>query len=292
MLKVSVILPVYNSAEYLNDCIKCLCAQTLKEIEIIFVDDCSPDNSSEIIKSYNDTRIKLFKHDVNKYIGAARNTGIEHASGEYLYFMDPDDYIEPDFLEKLYTLAKKQNADIAKGVYRNNFTGRIINKNKMINYNKFNFHFTLWTAIYKKALIDKHNIRFKLDVICGQLPMIYYANKVVTCDTAIYTYITRPNSIINSGFTIEKWQRLNITNTQIILDFINTHELSKTDYILLVRKLLFKLYVYGYKRLSSIDKQTAKPLLEKYLDDCWNKLKYKTNIRLKKAYLELRSKYV
>ena len=155
MLKVSVILPVYNSAEYLNDCIKCLCAQTLKEIEMIFVDDCSPDNSSEIIKSYNDTRIKLFKHDVNKYIGAARNTGIEHASGEYLYFMDPDDYIEPDFLEKLYTLAKEQNADVAKGVYRNNFNGRIINKNKMINHNKFNFHFTLWTAIYKKALIDK-----------------------------------------------------------------------------------------------------------------------------------------
>ena len=291
MPKISVISPVYNSAEFLPKLLDCLLNQTLSDIEIIFVDDCSPDNSSDIIKKYNDPRIKLFRHDVNKYIGQARNTGIKHATGEYLYFIDPDDWIEYDFLEKLYTIAKNNNADIAKGVYKLEPGGKVISMNGMIAKNKFNFHFTLWTAIYKKAMIDKYNIRFKLDVICGQLPMIYYANKIVTREDAIYHYVQRPSSVINSGFTIEKWQRLNITNTKIILDFINNHEFNVNDYILITRKLLFKLYTYGYLRLSSDEKIKAKPLLNKYLDECWNNLKYKNNKKLIRTYNELRSKY-
>ena len=98
MPKVSVILPVYNVEKYIDKCIQSLLNQTLKDVEFIFVDDCSPDKSVDIIKKYNDPRIKLVQHEVNKYTAEARNTGVKNATGEYIAFVDPDDYIDNNFL--------------------------------------------------------------------------------------------------------------------------------------------------------------------------------------------------
>lgn len=116
MPKVSVIIPVYNSEKYLHQCLDTICAQTLKEIEIICVDDGSADNSVQIIEEYasRDVRVKILHHPHCEGGGAAgaRNMGMEVATGEYLIFLDSDDYFATEMLESVYDRAKICNADV------------------------------------------------------------------------------------------------------------------------------------------------------------------------------------
>lgn len=291
MPKVSVILPCYNVSKYIDKCMDSLLNQTLSDVEFIFVDDCSTDDTYNQIKKYTDPRIKLIHHEVNKYTAEARNTGIDNATGEYLAFVDPDDYLDYTFLEKLYNLAKQNNADIAKGVMRYIPSKKIVSKNAAIKKNKFHFHFMHQTALYKREMINKYHIRYYIDVICGQFPMIYYANKVITCEDAVYNYVIRPNSCITSGFSIEKWQKLNIKGAICTLDFINKHSISKEDCINILYPFILRLSTYGYNKLSKENKIKAKSILNNYFDDFWNNIKYKDNAKFNKHFFEMRIKY-
>jgi len=118
-MKISVILPVYNKAPFLVQCIDGILAQTLDDIEIICIDDGSTDESLSILKKYEekDNRIKLISQK-NKGAATARNVGLSHASGEYLSILDADDIFDPDMLLKAYNKAKETQADI--DVYRSN----------------------------------------------------------------------------------------------------------------------------------------------------------------------------
>ena len=113
-LKISIIVPVYNSEKYLKDCLDSCISQTLSDIEIICVDDCSTDNSLEILEEYKtkDSRVKVFYHETNKKQGAARNTGIKNAAGEYIWFIDSDDFIDKNACQLLYDTIKKHNVDL------------------------------------------------------------------------------------------------------------------------------------------------------------------------------------
>ena len=113
--KVSVILPVYNVSDYLRQCMDSIVGQTLKDIEIICVDDGSTDDSLAILKEYEakDQRVKVIQQ-ANAGAGAARNKGLEIATGEYLSFLDSDDFFEPDMLEKAIPKRKKKNWQICR----------------------------------------------------------------------------------------------------------------------------------------------------------------------------------
>lgn len=111
MVKVSVIVPIYNSEKYLKKCIDSLVGQTLDDMEFILINDGSTDSSDEIIRSYNDSRIKYFKR-TNHGIGATRNFGIDKANGEFIGFLDSDDYVEPDMYLKMYNECVNKNLDI------------------------------------------------------------------------------------------------------------------------------------------------------------------------------------
>ena len=102
MVKISVVIPVYNVEKYLEQCLDSVIAQSFEDIEVICVNDGSTDSSLEILKRYadNDSRIKIISQK-NKGAGAARNVGIENAAGEYVYFMDSDDYLNSDAFERL-----------------------------------------------------------------------------------------------------------------------------------------------------------------------------------------------
>lgn len=110
---VSIVVPIYNVEKYLDRCMKSLINQTLKNIEIIMVDDGSPDNCPDICDSYFaiDNRVKVV-HKQNAGLGMARNTGIDLATGEYIAFVDSDDFVELNMYEKLYEVAKKETADV------------------------------------------------------------------------------------------------------------------------------------------------------------------------------------
>ncbi|MCI8598700.1 MAG: glycosyltransferase family 2 protein [Lachnospiraceae bacterium] len=113
MTKVSVIVPVYNAQQYLETCMDSICGQTLKELEILCVDDGSTDASYEILQNYakKDSRIKLLSQK-NQYAGVARNHGMKYARGKYMAFLDADDYFECDMLEKMYERAEEGNLDL------------------------------------------------------------------------------------------------------------------------------------------------------------------------------------
>lgn len=109
--KVSVIVPVYNVEDYLNECIDSLINQTLDDIEIICVDDGSTDSSAEILRGYEDERIKIITHE-NGGLSVARNTGLEHVSGEYIYFIDSDDILCENALEIMYNTSQEKSLDM------------------------------------------------------------------------------------------------------------------------------------------------------------------------------------
>ena len=117
MKKVSVIVPVFNTGEYLGECLESLLHQSLDDIEIICIDDKSTDDTTTIVAEYakRDKRIKLIKQRKNQGVSIARNTGLDAAKGEYIGFVDPDDYIDLNFYGKLYATATESGADIVKG---------------------------------------------------------------------------------------------------------------------------------------------------------------------------------
>ena len=112
--KISIIIPVYNVEKYLRECLDSCINQTLEDIEIICVDDCSTDNSYKILEEYQqkDSRIKVFKQETNRKQGAARNRGLEIATGEYIWFVDSDDYIDTKACQILYDTIKKFDVDM------------------------------------------------------------------------------------------------------------------------------------------------------------------------------------
>jgi glycosyltransferase involved in cell wall biosynthesis len=127
MIKISIVIPVFNAEQFLKPCIDSLINQSLKEIELIFVNDGSIDSSQKIIESYGakDARIKLVNQE-NKGVSAARNAGIAIANGSYLAFVDGDDFIEPYFLEQLYSTAIQYGAQIITSNFNTQLDGKII----------------------------------------------------------------------------------------------------------------------------------------------------------------------
>ena len=151
MPKVSVIIPVYNANKYLERCLDSVKNQTLEDIEIICIDDCSSDNSLDILNEYakNDKRFKVIHHDINKGESSARNTGINNAKGEYLAFVDNDDTIDINFLEILYDTALSSKADIIKGEAKEHKNNKIeIRPNDEIN--KYGKHY--FTGDWRSAI--------------------------------------------------------------------------------------------------------------------------------------------
>ena len=114
MPKLSLIIPVYNVEKYLRECLDSCINQTLKDIEIICINDCSPDDSYKILEEYSkkDNRVKIINHEENKGLGAARNTGIANATGEYIWFIDSDDFIDSISCQVLYDCAKEHDVDV------------------------------------------------------------------------------------------------------------------------------------------------------------------------------------
>lgn len=111
-MKVSVIIPTFNSEKFIKRAIYSVLIQSYKDFELIIVDDCSTDNTVKIIESFNDDRIKIVKHDVNTGVGVARQTGLKYTTGDFVLFVDSDDYLKDDFIEMCVLLQKQENADI------------------------------------------------------------------------------------------------------------------------------------------------------------------------------------
>lgn len=215
MIKVSVIIPVYNTGKYLERCIKSIINQSLTDIEIIVINDGSTDNSEQILKNFacKDSRIKIINQK-NAGLSITRNNGLKIANGEYISFIDSDDWVDLDFLEKLYNTAKKYDADIAacgikrlrsyKWKYHLKIEQEEItdNKDKKFVLCDVPEKCYVWNKIYKFSELKKHNIKFEEGVYyedrCFTAQALVFMKKLVVVPDTYYNYWTNSNSIVKT----------------------------------------------------------------------------------------------
>lgn len=164
MKKVSIIIPVYNSEKYISKCLDSVINQTYKNIEILVINDGSKDNSINILREYEkkDSRIIVIDKE-NEGVAKTRNMGIKKATGEYIMFIDNDDYIDADYVESFINSALLNDADIVIGGFKrvNIVNGKILYKEKVVDkeYMKYKI-ITPWARIFKKSFLIKNNIEY------------------------------------------------------------------------------------------------------------------------------------
>ena len=206
-MKISVIVPVYNVYDYIDKCLDSLVHQTLSDIEIIVVNDGSPDDSETIIKKY-EKKYKSIKYVVKKNGGLsdARNYGLKYAKGEYITFVDSDDYLETWGLEKMYLKAKEKDYDMVVSdidyIYPDKslrvYSG--VNEDKSLKENMITIFPAVCNKLFKKELFD-HNIRFKKDIWFEDVEFLYrlypYIKSIGVMNDSYYKYIQREGSQTN-----------------------------------------------------------------------------------------------
>lgn len=271
-IKVSIIIPIYNVEKYLPACLNSVISQTLKDIEILCVNDGSTDKSLEILNDFKlkDERITILSKQNSGY-GNSMNIAINNANGEYIGIVEPDDFIDKNMFKYLYTQAKKYDADIIKSdffEFDNRQSKYIMTPtdfkfyNKIINANSYPeiFHFKMntWTGIYKTKFLRQNDIKY------NETPGASYqdngfwfqtmclADKIMFVNKAFYHYRKdNPNSSINNPEKvfcmcdeydfIEKFLSKNPTLKQQFYDWF------------LVKK--FHNYLFTYSRISNEYKQ-------------------------------------
>lgn len=248
MVKISVIVPVYNCENYLEESIKSILNQSFRDIEVICVDDGSTDDSLNILNklSIQDTRLKVYTQE-NQGASVARNNALEKVSGEYIYFFDADDYIVDDCLEKIYNNARNNDSDIVIFKYDQYKEDSFLNHSQQdiekqfpnTDFTNFTFNcydyrirafkgpFAPWFKLYKKEFLDKYDFEFPPNLNHNDVPFhvktILKASKISFIPEYLYHYrIDNPNSISNT-----RLKRFNdiFSIIQIVEDFLNDENL-------------------------------------------------------------------
>ncbi len=224
--QISIIIPVYNVEQYLPDCLESVLAQTFTDFEVICVNDGSPDGCSKILDKFaaKDKRIKIITQE-NQGLSMARNNGLKEAIGEYIFFLDSDDYVHPQLLEICYTLAQKEVADMVSFNFQKVELGDFISHRQ---YDINNLEYTItnnplyyqkkrhkhkisvnsWSKLFKKDLI--HDLTFIPEITSEDYPHTYavlaHHPRTVILDIPLYYYMHNPNSITLTDITVRKIQ--------------------------------------------------------------------------------------
>lgn len=293
MAKVSIIVPTYNVKRYLEECLNSIVGQTLKDLEIICVNDGSTDTSLEILKKYaaSDDRIIIIDKK-NAGYGCAMNDGLDRASGEYIGIVEPDDYVDLHMYEDLYRIAKEKDLDIVKADFYRFVCGKDGEVRKSYDalskdgtgYNEvidpkendkiFRYVLNTWSGIYRRGFIEKYHIRhnttpgasfqdngFWFQTFC-LAERIYFVNRPY--------YMNRrdnPNSSVKSR---EKVYCMN-EEYQFIYQFLDEHADLKKRFIYVYSMQRFRNYFWTYSR---IDKKFKKEYLKRMAEElrkAWEK---------------------
>ena len=227
MPKISIIIPVYNVEKYIRQALSSVVNQTLDDLEIIVVNDCSPDNSMLIVEEFarNDERFVIINQEKNQGQGVARNCALDVARGEYIMFLDPDDWFELDACEKAYNqISTNQNEMVFFNLYswkerKGKLGKRILNTTRLKPFEgvKNNTHVNLrelktnwfvaswtWVQIYSKEFINKHNIRYSDDRFTEDIPFFIkaciYSTDISILDKPLYNYRKKVGTTVINYF--------------------------------------------------------------------------------------------
>lgn len=287
--KISIIVPVFNVEKYIHDCIESILNQSFKDFELILVNDGSSDRSGDICDEYSkkDKRIAVI-HKENGGQSSARNRGIDIAKGEYVGFIDSDDWIEPDMYKILYEKAIEINADISacniveyqkdssKRFFCLDKTDRIFDRNAAINeiYLNERLTFSPCNKLYKLELFK--GLRFKEGYILEDMDfaykIIHHSNKIFYTGQALYNYRYNDNSTLRKTFSKKRLDEYQVRKDMYTFYLENYPNQANEVYAELVLKGL-ELYINvekyyrnekkQYKYLIDVDREKLKSLVSK-----------------------------
>lgn len=281
---ISVIVPIYNVEKYLARCVDSIVNQTYKNLEIILVDDGSPDRCPQMCDDYaeKDSRIKVV-HKKNGGLSDARNAGMAVATGKYISFIDSDDYVSDDFFECLLDVMNKENSDIAEcsvvKFYEDNRFDEFSDDLSVKTYDTQDamsaliaenpFHQHVWNKLYKTELVK--DIPYAVGKLNEDEFWTYQvfgrANKVSKLNKTMYYYFQRNSSIMGVGYNIRRLDALEgKANRQKYIEN-NFPELSTQAKIDLYGSCMFA-YQSVLKFLSGADKKKALSIIKKYKNNC------------------------
>lgn len=295
---ISIIVPIYNVEKYLPKCVESIAHQTYRNLEIILVDDGSPDRCGEMCDQYavKDSRIKVI-HKQNGGLSDARNVAIDVAKGEYITFVDSDDYISTYFIEFLFVLIRRTKADIAECSYvlfyedsgmKNSCTPKFSefrlytgdNAIKNVFYQK-NLNCSAWGKLYKKSLFK--TIRYPKGLLFEDLAIIYPLLKQVR--TLVYTrmplyyYLARPTSILGN-FTLKR------TDVLDILDNLETF-VSNSDPKFL--KAVISRNISAHFNILGLVLQSPKDFVDIKMR-CWSYIRRNRRLCLLDSHVRIKNK--
>lgn len=247
-IPITVIIPVYNTADALERCIRSILEQTFSSVEIIAIDDGSTDGSGDMLDAFAaaDTRLHVV-HQQNSGVAAARNTAIAMARGEYLSFVDSDDYIDPKTCEILYTAAQESHADIVSGSMYRLWAGKtvllkakdmILEPNKtsyadMIDtcmFGNIGYRMSICGKLYKRYMFDTYHIEYlgkRMGDALFNIKALMVANKVQLVSEPLYYYHKRPGSITTSAVTDPSYPISHVQMVRYIQDFADENDLMQ-----------------------------------------------------------------
>lgn len=281
-MKVTIIVPVYNVSAYIERCWESLVKQTYKEIEILFVDDCGTDDSVEKLQKLIDTHpgiyCKILHHDHNRGLSAARNTGLMAATGDYVYFLDSDDDITEDCIERLVAPVMNDEIDIVVGNYRVVggeahspllLDSGLLDSSKEVlaSYAAGKWYVMAWNKLCRRDFLIDNNLFFREGLIHEDVLWTFQvackAQSLYVCNDVTYNYNVRGASIMTS-MSIERDLRVYLDVFDAIVDFVcsEQRELGVEEYRIIEGKksgiiysLLhnneYDLYKMAYSRMKA-----------------------------------------
>ena len=246
-MKVSVVIPVFRVEKYIERCVRALMKQTLEDVEFLFVDDASPDGSMDIVRrvaaEYNRT-VRFLVLEKNKGLPAARNTGMEAATGEYIYHCDSDDWPERTLLEKMVTAAEKADADYVYCDFCLSFSDKerymhqtsysdsmeMLEKGFLAGMTKYN----VWNKLVRRKLYIDNGFRFPDGHTNGEdllmVKIIRMANKVVFVPEALYHYNRTNENAITKTYSEQHFTDIKF-NTDDVIRFLTEHPIAHPEYL-------------------------------------------------------------
>lgn len=242
MYKISVIVPIYNAEKYLEKCLNSLINQTLQDVEILLINDGSSDNSQNIIDKYQSSslNIKSF-YQKNAGQAAARNLGIKNSTGEFIAFVDSDDYLELTAYEKAYNYAIKKNLDIVCFKFYEEIN-QIKNESNYYNFENSNTNIKYilnetspCNKIIKRNLLKKYQLEFIEDYIYEDLELIprlaLYTDKIGFLNEYLYTYVIHENSTMRQKKYNKKMDSIYVVMDSLKKSFGNSKYNKELEFI-------------------------------------------------------------
>lgn len=302
-MRITIVIPVYNVEAYIEDCLRSVIAQTYKgEIECVIVDDCTPDGSCDVIEKFikeyiGNIQFKLLHHDKNRGLSAARNTGIDAATGEYIYFLDSDDEITPDCIELLATPLTKKKYDFVIGDYKTVGSDKVfppllledggIYTNKEIRSTYFaeKWYVMAWNKLCNLDFIKKERLYFKEGLInednLWSFQLACLAQTMYIAKEQVYLYKVRANSIMGG---IDQFKRADAFSTI----FYEAHKWATQNNFINEKDIFDKILWLQSIPTNIIFSQESKEEKKKYYLKCYKRLRIAPWSAYKKGFIHKR----